>query len=150
MKENALQVAIEQEEQFLTLRVAGQLFGIPVLKVRDVLKPQRVTKIPKVRSQILGLMNLRGRIVTVINMSETLGVTCTASDKKKMFVVVDHENEYYSLSVDEVGQTITLKLSEFEKNPANLTKNWRDFSKGVFKLEKELMLVLDIPKVITI
>lgn len=138
----------EAEEQFLTLRISNQLFGIPVLKVMDVLKPQKVTIIPLADSDIQGLMNLRGRIVTVINMPAKLGVISSGNEKKKMFVVVDQDGEYYSLAVDEVGQTLTLKLSGFEKNPANLSAQWKDYSKGVFKLDNELMLILDVARVV--
>jgi purine-binding chemotaxis protein CheW len=135
-------------EQFLAIRVAGQLFGIPVLKVRDVLKPQKITRVPLSETKVRGLINLRGRIVTVIDMDVVLSSTPAEANTGQMFIVVDCDGEFYSLMVDKVEQTIILKVSEFEKNPVNLSQNWREYSRGVFKLEEELMLVLDIAKVI--
>lgn len=137
-------------EQFLQVRIRSQLFGIPVVRVRDVLKPQPITKIPLAKPCIIGFMNLRGRIVTVIDMQIRLGLSLDYENTKKMFVVIEVDDELYCLKVDEVGDTRTLPLTNFEKTPENLESTWKEISKGVFKLEKELMLVLDVNNVIKI
>jgi purine-binding chemotaxis protein CheW len=131
-------------EQFLRVRSGGQLFGIPVVRVRDVLKPQRITKIPLASPEIVGFMNLRGRIVTVVDLSKRLRMESVEEEGKKMFVVVESEDDLYCLQVDSVGDTQTLPIADFEKNPENMEQSWKDLSRGVFKLDKELMLVLDI------
>lgn len=134
----------DQHEQFLTVRLNGQLFGISVLRVRDVLKPLPITRIPLATPQIKGYMNLRGRIVTVIDVRMRLGIPSLEENLKRMYVVVEHDDELYSLLVDEVGEARMMANKSFEKNPVNLSESWRSASKGVFKMEDELMLVLDI------
>lgn len=141
---------LKAHEQFLLVKVNTQLFGVPVVRVRDVLKPQKVTTIPLAKPFILGFMNLRGRIVTAIDMHVRLGIEVNEDYPKKMFVVIEVDDELYCLKVDEVGDTRTLPLNSFEKTPENLESAWKNVSKGVFKLEKELMLVLDVNNVIKI
>jgi purine-binding chemotaxis protein CheW len=111
---------------------------------------QKVTTIPLAKPCIMGFMNLRGRIVTAIDMHIRLGIEANEDNPKKMFVVIEVDDELYCLKVDEVGDTRTLPLNSFEKTPENLELAWKDVSKGVFKLEKELMLVLDVNNVIKI
>lgn len=135
-------------EQFLQVRVGSQLFGIPVIWVRDVLKPYKITRIPLSAEELLGFINLRGRIVTVIDMRRRLGITENADVPKKMFVVIEAENDLYSLQVDAVLDTKTLLLSSFENNPENMPAAWKSISRGVFKLDKELMIVLDVTNIV--
>jgi purine-binding chemotaxis protein CheW len=131
-------------EQFLSVKVCDQLFGIPVIKIVDVLKPQQITKIPLAKYEVVGLMNLRGRIVTVIDLRRRLGLNSEELPKKQMFVVVECGSELFSLIVDEVGEAQNLNLLAFEKNPENLSQNLRLISRGIFKFDKELMLVIDV------
>lgn len=143
-----LEANSEHLQQYLTVNVGDQLFGISVLKVRDVLKPMKITSIPLSPPEIIGYMNLRGRIVTVIDLRTRLGASAPEKESKKMFVVVEHDDELYSLMVDKVGQAKTMHSKDFEKNPVNLSENWKHASKGVFKMDDELMLVLDVNHVI--
>lgn len=140
--------SVAPTEQFLSIRVSEHYFGIPVIKIVDVVKPTELTPIPLAKPEISGLMNLRGRIVTVIDMRKRLDIDSSVEPKKPMFVVVEDENDIYSLVVDEVGQAITLNLMNFDKVPENLPSHLRDISKGIFQLEKELMLVLDVKSIV--
>jgi purine-binding chemotaxis protein CheW len=135
-------------EQFLSIHLSGQLFGIPVKKIVDVVKPINLTPIPLAKTEIVGLMNLRGRIVTVVDLRTRLNLTSEILPKKPMFVVVEDNGEIFALIVDEVGEAITLSLASFDKIPENLPFYLRNVTKYIFKLEKELMLVLDIPSVV--
>lgn len=136
-------------EQFLSMKVGEQLFGIAVIGIIDVLKPINITPIPLAKPEIIGLMNLRGRIVTVIDMRTRLDINYAAEPKKPMYVVVENENELFALLVDEVGEAQNLKLTEFEKTPENLASNLRKTSRGIFKFKDELMLVLDINSLVS-
>lgn len=134
---------------FLTITIAGQIFGIPVLQVQDVLGEQRVTQIPLAPPEVSGSLNLRGRIVTAINVRKRLGLPeHDANDNKSMSVVIEHENELYSLVIDRVGDVLNLKSKSFEKTPATLDPLWREISTGIYRLEKDLLIVLDVPKLI--
>lgn len=131
---------------FLTLTIANQMFGIPVLQIEDVLGPQIVTNIPLAPPEVEGALNLRGRIVTAINMRKKLDLPRAQSADKNMSVVVEHDGELYSLIIDTVGDVISLQNGDFEKNPATLDPLWRDISAGIYRMENKLLLILDVAK----
>ncbi len=138
-------VAEKQDtKQFVSMEVNGQMFGIPVLTVQDVLRPLPITKAPLAPPEILGSINLRGRIVTVISLRRRLGLPDLPAGTKCMHVVVSHKNELYSFVVDKVGEVLSLPLSDFEQTPANLMSSWQQVSLGVYRLKERLMVVLDI------
>lgn len=136
-------------KQFVTMEVDGQLFGIPVLTVQDILRAQPITKTPLAPAEILGSINLRGRIVTVIDMRTRLGLHQGKKKSECMHVVVDHKGEQYSLVVDAVGEVLSLSLVDFEQNPPNLSEHWQSVSLGVYRLEGRLLIVLDIENLLT-
>jgi purine-binding chemotaxis protein CheW len=137
------------KRDFLTLRVNGQLFGIPILQVQDVLGAQRVTRIPLSPPQVAGSLNLRGRIVTAIDMRRCLTLAAnTDPHKKEMSVVVENDSELYSLIIDQVGDVLSLSDSHFENTPATLDPTWRSLALGVYRLPEELLVILDVPKLL--
>lgn len=133
------------DESFVTLRLGEQLFGIPVFLVRDILKGQKVTPVPLSAPEIAGSANLRGRIVTVIDVRARLGLPKLEKGTAQMNVVVEYGDELYSLQVDKVGDVLSLPLNRFEKSPPNLAVQWQEIATGVYRLEKELLVVIDIP-----
>lgn len=144
------QVAYADEKEFVTMRVGGQLLGISVLAVEDVLRSMPRADVPLSPPVIAGLLNIRGRIVTAIDMYERLGIQ-EEHDKNKdehMNVVVEYHGELYSLIVDSVGDVHNLPMADFEKCPANLSTNWREVAAGVFKLKGELLVILDVANVL--
>jgi len=134
------------EGMFVTMTVANQLFGIPVLMVRDVLGPQRIAHVPLAPPEVLGSLNLRGRIVTAVDMRTRLGLTPLADADKSMSVVVEHEGELYSLVVDKVGEVMSLPAADFERNPATLDVRWQEVSDGIYRLQGTLLIVLDVAR----
>jgi purine-binding chemotaxis protein CheW len=131
-------------QEFLTVAVDGQSFGIPVLSVRDVLGPQRLTRVPLAQSEVVGALNLRGRIVTAIDLRRRLSRPDRAPDAGHMSVVVDVRGEPYSIIVDSVGEVLNLAPDTFEQNPASLDVSIKSVSKGVYRLERSLLVVLDV------
>lgn len=138
-----------QQHKLVTLRVGQQLFGIPVQHVRDVLKGGRITSVPLAMPEISGLMNLRGRIVTVIDMRCRLKLPATISPRLPTFIVVEHKGEFYSLQVDSVGDVLAITSDTIEKPPSNLAGDWREISSGVHRLENELLVIIHIPALLT-
>ena len=134
---------------YLTLTIAGQIFGIPVLQVQDVLGEQRVTKIPLSPPEVAGALNLRGRIVTAINVRKKLDLEEDDNFDHQMSVVVEYEQELYSLIIDEVGDVLTFDDEHYESTPATLDPLWRSISQGIYRMENRLLMVLDIPKLLT-
>lgn len=140
----------KEAREFTSMTIAGQLFGIPVLTVQDVIGEQRITRVPLAPPEIAGTLNLRGRIVTAIDMRRRLGLPPRPPENPGMNVVVERGGELYSLIVDSVGEVLSLDGEVFERNPATLDPVWRDVSMGVCRLEKELMVVLDVARILDI
>ncbi|RMF05606.1 MAG: chemotaxis protein CheW [Alphaproteobacteria bacterium] len=140
----------KETRDFVTIRLAGQFLGIPVLAVHDVLNAQSITRIPLAPPWVSGVLNLRGRIVTAINLRERLGLPPIGEDNKAtaMSVVVEHKGEPYSLLIDSVGEVLSLDMAEFERNPVTLDQRWREVSQGIFRLEGELLVVLDVDRLL--
>lgn len=135
-------------QDFVTVKLAGQLLGIPVLAVHDVLNAQKITHIPLAPNWVAGVLNLRGRIVTAIDLRRRLGLEARAEDEASMSVVVEHHGEPYSLQIDSVGEVLSLDDAAFEKNPVTLDAVWRDVSRGIYRLENQLLAILDVSKLL--
>ena len=142
--ESAALAAVSDTVDFVTITIAGQLLGIPILSVEDVLGPQRISKIPLSHPAVAGVLNLRGRVVTAIDVRTRLGLPPLEGDSARMSVVVEHETEPYSLLVDAVGDVLTVPVSGFERNPATLDPRWARVSAGIYQLEDELLVALDV------
>lgn len=134
--------------KLVTMRIQGQLFGIPVDKVQDVLRAQKVARVPLAPPEIFGSINLRGRIVTVLNMRKRLGLPPREDDAASMFVVVEHQNEHYSLMVDAVGDVVDIPESDIQSTPPNLDSQWRDIATGIWRTKDDLLVVVDVARVI--
>lgn len=142
--------ASEQSKDYLTVIIAGQIFGVPVLQVQDVLGTQKVTRIPLAPPEVAGSLNLRGRIVTAIDVRKRLGLEPreTTTVAKDMSVVVEHEGELYSLIIDKVGDVLTLYDKDFESNPPTLDPLWRSVSQGIYRLDNQLLIILDVARLL--
>lgn len=137
-----------KSKEFLTVLIAEQRFGIPILQVQDVLRTLSVTQIPLSPPEVAGSLNLRGRIVTAINVRQRLSLPPSEDADKNMSVVVEHDNELYSLIIDSVGDVMTLKNKDFQSNPATLNSKWKDISAGIYRLDDELLVILDVPSLL--
>jgi len=133
---------------YVTMIVGGQLFGIPVLEVHDVFVPSKLAHVPMAPPEVAGVLNLRGRIVTAIDLRQRLGFEPRETDAQVMAVVIEYQGEPYSLLVDEVGEVLSLEANCFERNPSNLDAKLRDVSNGIFRLEDRLMVVIQLDKII--
>ncbi|MBY0431432.1 MAG: chemotaxis protein CheW, partial [Rhodospirillales bacterium] len=93
-------------------------------------------------------LNLRGRIVTAIDVRLRLGLGRRTDGSKGMSVVVDMGGELYSLMVDQVGEVLSLPAAAFERNPPTVDPLWREFSAGIYRLDNKLLVVLDVPRLL--
>lgn len=137
-----------ETQDYVTMFIDGQMFGIAVLTVQDVLGPQKITRIPLAPREVAGSLNLRGRIVTAIDVRLRLGLKRPQDDNKGMSVVVEQSGELYSLMVDQVGEVLSLPVAKFERNPPTLDPMWREFSAGIYRLDDKLLVVLDVAKLL--
>ena len=140
--------AAEPARDYVTATIAGQLFGIPVLSVQDVLGAQRLTRIPLAPPEVAGALNLRGRIVTAIDLRKRLGVSGDENAKSGMSIVVEYAGELYSLLIDTVGEVLNLPADRYEPNPPTLDPRWREVSGGIYRLDGQLMVILEVDRVL--
>ena len=141
---DALAFGSGDSRDYVTMSIADQLFGIPVLKVQDVLGPQTITRVPLAPPEVAGSLNLRGRIVTAIDVRLRLGLDKREGGKAAMSVVVEHDGELYSLLVDSVGEVLSLNVKDYQRNPPTLNPRLRDFSDGIYRLNGSLLVVLSV------
>jgi len=145
---NDTNIAAIGSQDFVTVLLDGQQVGIPVLEVHDVLNAQKITVIPRAPDWVAGVLNLRGRIVTAIDLRRRLGLAPLEEGKSSMSVVVEHNEEPYSLQIDKVGEVLSLDDQLFEKNPVTLDPRWREVSIGIYRLKDQLLPILDVDRLL--
>ena len=132
---------------FVTVRLGGQLLGIDVQRVHDVLRLGTLTHVPRAPAIVAGVMNLRGRIVTAIDARRCLGLPDRQAGVAAMCLVVEQDGQPYALIVDSVGDVVSVAADVHEASPATLSPAWRAVSEGVYRLD-ELMIVLDVDRLL--
>jgi purine-binding chemotaxis protein CheW len=133
--------------EYVTVMIGGQLFGLPISKVQDVFMPERMARVPLASAEIAGVLNLRGRIVTAIDMHCRLGLGKRATDRSAMAVGIEFHGESYGLLIDSVGEVLKLAENSSEPVPVNLDPHLARVSSGVYRLEKQLLVVLDVDRI---
>lgn len=129
--------------QYCTFCVDGHLFGIDVLQVQEIIRHQPMTRVPLAPAVVRGLINLRGQIVTAIDLRRRMGMSERAADALPVNVVLQTDDGAVSLLVDEIGDVLDVAEGTFERPPATLQGAARDLIAGVFKLDGRLLMILD-------
>lgn len=132
-----------ETKQLCTFFVAGYLFGLDVTKVQEVIRYQEMTPVPLAPSTVRGLINLRGQIVTAIDLRLRLGLPARDADALPLNVVARHGDGVVSLLVDEIGDVVDVDEGSFEGPPETLSAKSRALIEGVYKLEPQLLLLLN-------
>ena len=128
----------------------NQLFlGIEVEKVREILSYQEMTPVPLAPREVKGLINLRGEIVTAIDLRARLEMPQRSTEALPLNIIVQSDKETVSLLVDEIGDVLEVSEDDFELPPDTLTGPVRQLLRGTYKLEKQLLLILDVDKTIS-
>ncbi len=137
-------------KEYVTAIVGGQQFGLPILRVQDVFKPERVTRVPLAPPEIAGVLNLRGRIVTLVDLRQRLDLPPRADEKPQMAIGVEWRNESYGLLIDSIGEVLKLDDEARESNPVNLNEGLARMSAGIHRLDEQLLMILDVERVLDI
>ncbi len=138
------------ETEYVTATVGGQLFGLPIARVQDVFVLDRLTRVPLAAPEIAGVLNLRGRIVTAIDMRRRLGLAPPGEVRKRMAIGIEYKGESYGLLIDAIGEVLNLPTAGREGNPVNLEPGLARVSAGVHRLEDRLLVVLDVDRVLDV
>jgi purine-binding chemotaxis protein CheW len=136
--------------EYVTAMIGGQLFGLPISRVQDVFIPERMTRVPLSSRDVAGVLNLRGRIVTAVDMRSRLGLPRREGDRPPMAIGVDLRGESYGLLIDSVGEVLKLADDSREVNPVNLDPRLTKMAAGIHRLDGQLMVVLDVDRVLEI
>jgi purine-binding chemotaxis protein CheW len=136
--------------EYVTVMLGGQLFGLPISRVQDVFMPERLTRVPLAPPEVAGVLNLRGRIVTAIDMRGRLGWPERDDKRPPMAIGIECKGESYGLVIDAVGEVVTLDESAREPNPVNLDAALARISAGIHRLERQLLVILDVDRVLDI
>jgi purine-binding chemotaxis protein CheW len=139
---------MEHEGLYCTFFVDGLLLGIEVTRVQEVLRDQQLTEVPLAHTVVAGLMNLRGQIVTAIDVRARLSLPPRPAGALPSNVVVRTADGSVSLLVDEIGDVIQIDPGSFEAPPETLERRARELIRGAYKLEDRLLLVLDAEQTI--
>lgn len=137
-------------QEYVTAVIGGQLFGMPIGSVQDVFLPERITRVQLAPPEIAGVLNLRGRIVTLINMRERLGLPPREDDGVSMAVGVELRGESYGLLIDSIGEVHKLDSALREPNPTNLDPRLARVSDGIHRLDGQLLMLIDVERVLDI
>ena len=141
---------MSENKQYCTFFLNGHFFGIEVMKIQEVIRFQKMTRVPLASKAIQGLINLRGQIVTAIDLRQRLGMPERKSEHSPTNVVVRTEEGAVSLLVDEIGDVIEVDEKTFERPPETLSETSRELIQGVYKLKDRLLLVLETEKALNL
>lgn len=136
--------------QLTTFWLADHLYGVEVGHVQEVLRAQDLTRVPRAHPAVAGLLNLRGQVVTAVQLRERLGLPPRAPDEKAILVVVRLDGEVVSLLVDAIGDVVDVAEDTFEMPPETLDGAVRELIRGAYKLDGHLLLALDVARAVDV
>jgi purine-binding chemotaxis protein CheW len=139
-----------EEQQYCTFFVAGHYCGVEVRKVQEIIRYQEMTRVPLAPPVVRGLINLRGQIVTALDMRRRLELPERPDDQLPVNVVVHTDDGAVSLLVDEIGDVETVQEQMFEDPPETLRGTARELIRGAYKLSKRLLLILDTERTVNL
>ncbi len=134
--------------EYVTAMLADEMIGLPILQVQDVFVPQGVTRVPLAPPEIAGLVNLRGRIVTWVDLRCRLGIPPRDADAAMMAIGVEAGGESFGLLIDAIGEVLQLSDAEREPNPLHLDPRLARVSNGIHRLDGRLLMVIDVDRVL--
>jgi purine-binding chemotaxis protein CheW len=136
--------------EYVTVTIGDHMFGLPIFRVQDVFVPVGLTRVPLAPPEVAGILNLRGRVVTAIDMRLRLDFSEREPGTPVMAIGIELKGESYGLLVDAVGEVMQLHNSACEAKPANLDPRLSRVAAGIYRLEGQLMVVLDVDRVLDI
>lgn len=145
-----MSILATESVQYTTFTLDGHLFGVEVETVQEVIRYQDTTRVPLAPKAVGGLINLRGQVITALDLRRRLGLPDRAPGVKPMNVVVRTEDGAVSLLVDQIGEVIETDAAHFEAPPDTVSPEARALIRGAFKLNGQLLLALDVPRAVDI
>ena len=142
--------AAHDDTQYCTFLLGDLFLGVPVTRVQEVIRDQERTRVPLVSNVVHGLINLRGEIVTTIDLRPRLALPPRPHDVVPVHVVVRHDDGVVSLLADEIGDVFDVTDEDFEALPPTVHGVARDFALGIYKVGERLLLILDVERLLDV
>lgn len=144
------QAAVSDEVKLLIVHIGSYYFGAPIEKIQDVIQRSPTTPVPLAPDNIIGLLNLRGHIVTEIDVAHTLGIDAPGLSRSSegYSIVIDHGGEMYSLVFEGIGDVIDVERDHIEKIPDTVSRSWLELTEGVIRMGSQLVVILDFDRLI--
>jgi purine-binding chemotaxis protein CheW len=138
----------QESVELATFYIGEALCGMDILRVQEINKLMGMTKVPQAPDYVTGILNLRGQIVTVIDLGKKLGLTDIGLNESARNIIVNSGNEHIGLLVSRISDVVAAEWDKVEKPPANLGGVQGTFFKGVFKTKNRLIGILDVDRVL--
>lgn len=142
-------VMIAKPGQYLTFMLNGQLYGVPIGTVREINRPSEITPVPRTPEYVAGVMNLRGKVIPVVNLRIKLGFKAVAHTKETCIIVIETTVGQVGMTVDSVSGVIELTSSQIEPTPNLGTSANTEFVLGMGKVENKVVILIDIVKALS-
>ena len=136
--------------QYCTLYLGEQCYGLDVLAVQEIVRSQPLTRVPLAHPVVQGLMNLRGQIVTAIDLRRRLDLPLRDHERESVNVVLQTDDGSVALLVDEVGEVLEVSEEQFERPPETLAGPSRPLIQGAYKLPDRLLVILDPDRIVSL
>lgn len=135
--------------QLVTFRVASEEFGIDILSVQEIIRTMEITKVPRAPMIVEGVINLRGKVIPIIDLRKKFGLESKPHDSKTRIIVVDLRGMVVGFVVDEVSEVLRIPSSTVEPPPAIVSGIDSEYIDGVGKIEDRLLILLDLDRLLT-
>lgn len=141
--------AARQEIQLACFRVGEQLYGLDILKIREIIRPQKLTPVPKAPTFIEGVINLRGAVIPVVDLRRRFDLQVPSNDRKTRIIICALSGRIVGLQIDEVAEVRRFSRQEIQPAPHFLKGKGTEFFLGVCRRADELIMILDLPRILT-
>ncbi len=149
MAETNITKSVDQERQLVAFRLQNEEFGVEITRVREIIKPTVITKLPHVSDFIEGVTNLRGEVIPVISLRKRFGVSHTNDTQTTRIIIIDAGGSRVGFVVDEVTEVLRLPSSAIEPPPRSISGLSAEFLQGVGKINDRLLILLDVDRLLT-
>lgn len=135
--------------QLVTFKIADEEFGVDILKVQEIIRMMPITKVPNAPPFVEGVINLRGKVIPVIDMRKRFGMPSSTHDSQTRIKVMDLQGQVVGFVVDAVSEVLRIKESTVEPPPPVVAGVGSEYMRGVGKLQDRLLILLDLDKLLT-
>ena len=144
----AAQVSNDSVMQCVTFRLEDEIYGINVMQVQEVLRVTEIAPVPGAPAYVLGIINLRGNVVTVVDTRERLGLGSKEVDESTRIVIIEADKMVVGILVDAVAEVVDLRMSEIESAPSVGNDESSKYIQGVASRDGELLILVDLNKLL--